>query len=226
MHIVPYSTDLQVAEMHPALIPFTDMRVMTYCEESWFDSLESGRLVYSVFTFVVQFVLPITLITFAHSAIKRKLQKLPSWQKTAAAAAAIKTKPLVLGGGGDRGGAGGGAQEGVEDNQEIQDIAGEASSAIVASAALLESAREDADSEDVAAANGDFYSASKTTATSRSAPDVAKTSMSVQVTTGRRHSRFPRVDSVKAKRVNAAAAAAAASAANTGRNRTSFNLRR
>ncbi len=28
-----------------------------------------------------QFVLPISLISFAHSAIKRKLQKLPSWQR-------------------------------------------------------------------------------------------------------------------------------------------------
>ena len=30
---------------------------------------------------VVQFILPISLITFAHSAIKNKLRQLPSWQK-------------------------------------------------------------------------------------------------------------------------------------------------
>ncbi len=63
------------------LSAYTDDATIAYCEEHWFDSFQSGRLVYSVFTFVVQFVLPISLISFAHSAIKRKLQKLPSWQK-------------------------------------------------------------------------------------------------------------------------------------------------
>ncbi len=44
---------VQVIDMK-MLAAFTDVSTITYCEERWFDSFQSGRLVYSVFTFMVQ----------------------------------------------------------------------------------------------------------------------------------------------------------------------------
>ena len=62
---------------------------VAYCAEEW-GEYERGRLVFSIFSFVVQFILPITLISFAHNAIKKKLQKLPSWQRQAQQAQQIQ----------------------------------------------------------------------------------------------------------------------------------------
>ena len=52
--------------------------------------------------FHFQFILPITLISFAHHAIKKKLRKLPSWQRkqsssvpTAAASAVVASTALA-----------------------------------------------------------------------------------------------------------------------------------
>ena len=49
---------------------------IAYCAEGWGEHREK-RLFYSIFSFVVQFILPLTLIALANYAIKRKLQNLP-----------------------------------------------------------------------------------------------------------------------------------------------------
>ena len=56
------------------------LETVAYCAEEW-GEYKRGRLIYSIFIFVVQFMLPVTLISLAHYSIKRKLQKMPSWQK-------------------------------------------------------------------------------------------------------------------------------------------------
>ena len=59
---------------------------IAYCSEAWGSwAGEYGRLCYTIFSLLVQFLLPLTLISMAHGAIKRKLQNLPSWKKTSVA---------------------------------------------------------------------------------------------------------------------------------------------
>lgn len=64
---------------------------ISYCIEKWSD-YKKGRLFYSVFTLVLQFILPLTLISLAHSAIKRKLRNLPTWKRPEAS---THRKPLM-----------------------------------------------------------------------------------------------------------------------------------
>lgn len=63
------------------VLPFVeeDKAMIAYCVEDWGD-YDRGRFVYSIFIFAVQFVLPLVLLCFAHYAIKRKLQEMPSWR--------------------------------------------------------------------------------------------------------------------------------------------------
>ena len=49
---------------------------LAYCFEAWGEHGEK-RIFYSIFSLVVQFILPLTLIGLANNAIKRKLQNLP-----------------------------------------------------------------------------------------------------------------------------------------------------
>lgn len=41
-------------ELNLPLLITNNVTTITYCEERWFDSFQQGRLVYSVFTFLVQ----------------------------------------------------------------------------------------------------------------------------------------------------------------------------
>ena len=49
---------------------------LAYCYEAWGEHGRK-RIFYSIFSLVVQFILPLTLIGLANYAIKRKLQNLP-----------------------------------------------------------------------------------------------------------------------------------------------------
>ena len=49
---------------------------MAYCYEAW-GKHGKKRIFFSIFSLVVQFILPLTLIGMANYAIKRKLQNLP-----------------------------------------------------------------------------------------------------------------------------------------------------
>ncbi|XP_059084396.1 neuropeptide Y receptor type 5-like [Tigriopus californicus] len=77
-----FAMSLKVIEMPEQLLHIVKASSLAYCAEEW-GQYKKGRLVYSIFSLVVQFILPLTLISFAHSSIKKKLRKLPSWQKGA-----------------------------------------------------------------------------------------------------------------------------------------------
>lgn len=75
-----FAMSLEVIHMPKQFVHIVKVSSLAYCAEEW-GQYKKGRLVYSIFSLVVQFILPLTLISFAHSSIKKKLQKLPSWQK-------------------------------------------------------------------------------------------------------------------------------------------------
>ena len=94
-----FGTNLEVIQMPESVVRMIHDDSIAYCAEKW-GEYEKGRLVYSCFILVMQvcqkfqnkncycihmriskfqFILPIVLISWAHHAIKQKLQKLPSW---------------------------------------------------------------------------------------------------------------------------------------------------
>ena len=94
-----FGTNLEVIQMPESVVRMIHDDSIAYCTEKW-GEYEKGRLVYSCFILVMQvcilsvfclysyanfcklqFILPIVLISWAHHAIKQKLQKLPSWSK-------------------------------------------------------------------------------------------------------------------------------------------------
>ena len=81
--------DLKVIELPKSVLDVIGVPYTAYCIENW-GEYSKGRLLYSIFALLVQFILPLTLISLAHNAIKKKLQKLPSWKK---ATTEIKNKP-------------------------------------------------------------------------------------------------------------------------------------
>jgi len=75
-----FAMNLEIIKMPDVVVKTIGETSIAYCAEKW-GQYEKGRLVVSLFSMLVQFILPITLISWAHHAIKRKLQNLPSWNK-------------------------------------------------------------------------------------------------------------------------------------------------
>ena len=60
------------------------------------ESESDKRKDWSSFPSLFQFILPITLISFAHHAIKKKLRKLPSWQRKQSSAVPTAATSLAV----------------------------------------------------------------------------------------------------------------------------------
>ena len=89
-----FGMDFKVIELPPPIANVMDLSELVLCNEMWGQNYPKGRFYYSIFCLLVQFLLPLTLISLAHSAIKKKLQKLPSWRKaTTTAASHYHAKP-------------------------------------------------------------------------------------------------------------------------------------
>ena len=88
-----FGMDFKVIELPPPIANVMDLSELVLCNEMWGQNYPKGRFYYSIFCLLVQFLLPLTLISLAHSAIKKKLQKLPSWRKATTTASHYHAKP-------------------------------------------------------------------------------------------------------------------------------------
>ena len=81
-----FGMTFEVVQLPPEIARLMGLPELALCHEMW-GKYAKGRFYYSIFCLLVQFLLPLTLISLAHSAIKKKLQKLPSWRRATTAAA-------------------------------------------------------------------------------------------------------------------------------------------